>query len=530
MVTTRNLPFSTMWESRSPSEYPLYAALLPKYLLSGSGANRTLPPTALPVCRSISRPVTTTPFVIWMSCRIGVSPSVSLIRADHIRYGVVFSSRVRVWTRYSRFLTRPVSRYLPSLSDVAMTCELYPDPEVTMTLGIGLPVWASVTVPSITFEPSRMASTFGPLKSGGWPGVRSSGGILSWAALLIGPASSPGRVTTYTLALPYPGAAISTWPTRSIPSPFRVNRPSLSVLPAPWSDSKGMYMRSFINRRASCHSFFHPARNWSSLPAGTRTATTLTAAPGTGLPSVSMTRPSTGWSPARVTAVSWVPVASSRLAQPIACPPAPTIKYRVYSVFSTSTRNVPSTAVSPTTLAPMSSSLVGGSFLAYGTYSLAPDTGLPSASVTLPVTTSFSPAGGFGASLAAAAGRSFLGGASVEVWAAIRVPTPIRTAAARALPHRRVDASTGETPRARADTAGRTGPEPAIDTTESTHAGGAAEPGVTATAASNPADRAMPRRCRRSRSFTRPRSRLPLTIPTDQPSSAAASSRLLPSR
>src|SRR5947209_10190518 len=109
----------------------------------------------------------------------------------------------------------------------------------------------------------------------------------------------------------------------------------------------------------------------------------------------------------------------------------------------------------------MSSSLVGGVRSRAGTYSFAPATGRPSASVTLPVTMSFSPAGGLAASLAAA-GASFLGGgASGAVEAAIRVPTPIKTAAARALAHRRADVSTGETPRARADTAGRTVPDPA---------------------------------------------------------------------
>src|SRR5439155_23689268 len=136
--------------------------LVPKYLLSASGATRTPPLIGLPVERSMIRPVTTTPLVIWMSCLIGLRPGVSRTRADHIRYGVLPSSRVMVWTKYSRFLVRPESRYLPSLSDRAETIELYPDPDEMTMPASGLPVSASVTTPSSTLVPSTMASTFGP--------------------------------------------------------------------------------------------------------------------------------------------------------------------------------------------------------------------------------------------------------------------------------------------------------------------------------------------------------------------------------
>src|SRR5262249_61653601 len=130
------------------------------------------------------------------------------------------------------------------------------------------------------------------------------------------------------------------------------------------------------------------------------------------------------------------------------------------------------------------------------------------------------------------AGASFFGGfaASGDVDAAIRVPIPTRTTTVNAVAQMRAVVVMGATPRARVDTAGRNVPEPANDTTESTHAGGTADPVPAATAVRRPAERAMPRRCNRSRKRSRPRSSAPFTTPADQPSSAAASSRLLPSR
>src|SRR5262245_53800858 len=119
----------------------------------------------------------------------------------------------------------------------------------------------------------------------------------------------------------------------------------------------------------------------------------------------------------------------------------------------------------------MSSSVTGGNLRNTGTYSLAPAIGLPAASVTLPVTTSFSPAG-FGTSLAGASGgASFFGDDfSGAFEAAMRPPTAIRRPAARAAAGR-MNRYMGVTPLARAETAGRTEPGPANDNTESTSAG-----------------------------------------------------------
>src|SRR5262245_42480069 len=115
----------------------------------------------------------------------------------------------------------------------------------------------------------------------------------------------------------------------------------------------------------------------------------------------------------------------------------------------------------------MSSSVTGGNLRNTGTYSLAPAIGLPSASVTLPVTTSFSPFVD-GASLAGgSSGASFFGeDFSWAVEAATRPPTAIRRPAARAAAGR-MNRYMGVTPLARAETAGRTDPGPANDTTES---------------------------------------------------------------
>src|SRR5205823_2765614 len=112
--------------------------------------------------------------------------------------------------------------------------------------------------------------------------------------------------------------------------------------------------------------------------------------------------------------------------------------------------------------------------------SLAPATALPFASVTLPVTTSLSPAGGFGASLASGSeAASFLAGGaigSVAVEAAMSPPTAISRPAARVDAHRRTVGNMGVTPLARAEMARGTRPGPANDAADSIHAGGTAGP------------------------------------------------------